>query len=479
MTKYTTMPDYAHIPPPPPFPPGDPRLVAPQGWASAPPAFRNPYQAQPAPAANTPGRRPTVALAAGIGAVVIVGVAIVASVLNPARNVAAPPPAHTYAQPSVPTGDPAKPAVPLPPAPTKGIDLGTSPSLNVALPKLEAYVEKARGHRFLKPVTVTPLADKAFLAALNKGEKPTPAEVAANHGSSLTLKALHLVPRDTDLAKAMAAQQASDVGGFYDPRTKRLYVRSAKLNPLAQVIVVHELTHALDDQYFDLAKLQRRAKSGDEDEAITSLIEGDARSVEDRFRAALVPAERKQVAAEEAAQYGPAEGTTPKFGFLDLYQAFPYELGAVFVKDIRAGGGAAAVDAAFRRPPISTLEVLAPTLFLQHRSSVMVFGKVTKSSKGTIVDQDNMGALGIAAVLSEADPRKALSESSAGYWGGDHYVTTTRGNRTCVTDRIEATSPLGRGYLLGSLTVWTQTHPGSSAIKGPTATSIVLTSCIG
>ena len=92
MTKYTTMPDYAHIPPPPPFPPGDPRLVAPQGWASAPPAFRNPYQAQPAPAANTPGRRPTVALAAGIGAVVIVGVAIVASVLNPARNAAAPPP---------------------------------------------------------------------------------------------------------------------------------------------------------------------------------------------------------------------------------------------------------------------------------------------------------------------------------------------------------------------------------------------------
>ena len=63
----------------------------------------------------------------------------------------------------------------------------------------------------------------------------------------------------------------------------------------------------------------------------------------------------------------------------------------------------------------------------------MVFGKVTKSSKGTIVDQDNMGALGIAAVLSEADPRKALSESAVGYWGGDHYVTTTRGNRTCVT----------------------------------------------
>ena len=158
-------------------------------------------------------------------------------------------------------------------------------------------------------MTVTPLADKAFLAALNKRREADPSRGAANHGSSLTLKALHLVPRDTDLAKAMAAQQASDVGGFYDPRTKRLYVRSATLNPLAQVIVVHELTHALDDQYFDLAKLQRRAKSGDEDEAILSLIEGDARSVEDRFRAALVPAERKQVAAEEAAQYGPAEGT--------------------------------------------------------------------------------------------------------------------------------------------------------------------------
>ena len=84
-----------------------------------------------------------------------------------------------------------------------------------------------------------------------------------------------------------------------------------------------------------------------------------------------------------------------------------------------------------------------------------------------------------SALALKADPRKALSESSAGYWGGDHYVTTTKGNRTCVTDRIEATSPLGRGYLLGSLTVWTQTHPGSSAIKGPTATSIVLTSCIG
>ena len=42
------------------------------------------------------------------------------------------------------------------------------------------------------------------------------------------------------------------MGGFYDPRTATFYIMDTIQPELARVIIAHEFTHALDDQYHDL-----------------------------------------------------------------------------------------------------------------------------------------------------------------------------------------------------------------------------------
>ena len=53
----------------------------------------------------------------------------------------------------------------------------------------------------------------------------------------------------------------SDTLAFYDPRTQDVYVRGTDTTaPATRVTLAHELTHALQDQHFDLRALQRRPR---------------------------------------------------------------------------------------------------------------------------------------------------------------------------------------------------------------------------
>ena len=253
---------------------------------------------------------------------------------------------------------------PLGEAPTRELDFGAAPKLSVVLPKLELFVEQARGHRFTKPLAVTPLGNKAFVAALVKADgvsKPNP-------DAGASPKALHLLPPDFD---ANAPGSYDDIGGFYDPTTKHLYVRSITLNPLAQSIIAHEMTHALDDEYFDLTKIEKASKNSDQDEAVHSLIEGDARAVENRFNMALTTQRKAQEDAERSAMLGTIEaqagGGAPSPFVLELFSLFPYEIGSGFVVQLVNDGGQARVDQAFRKPPTSTLQVIDPQTRFLHR----------------------------------------------------------------------------------------------------------------
>lgn len=481
------------IPPPPPFPPGDPRLGPVQAgyptpsWMSGPSVQLSPYATPPT------GRRraPSVALVAGIAVLIVAMLVTVYKVLpqDGGRSASTPtvaaPPAVVVTKAAKPT-QPTTPVVAVAkPTPMHGIDLGKAPSVAVAVPEIESYVEQARGHTFLRPVKVTPLADKAFLAQLHAADAGGDAaqEAAQIAGEGATYQALHLIPLHTDLAKLLDSQADEAVGGFYDPETKQLFVRAAKLTPFAQTVVAHELTHALDDQYFDLGKLQQRARNSDQAEAIRSLIEGDARSVEDRFRAALVPAERKRADAEENAEYGkptPGEAQIPEF--LSLYSAFPYELGEQFVNYLRAHGGKATLDAAFRDPPVSTLQVLAVKYTFLERHDPAKFTYTNQPPAGThgaLVDEDSLGTLGLASLLSEKAPDRALYEAAAGYWDGDRYLTTRSGSRICVRDTIRSYSLAGESKIYTALHTWAAGHPGASVTTTADPEAVLLLSCVG
>ena len=142
-------------------------------------------------------------------------------------------------------------------APTRDLDLGDAPTLAEVLPRLELFVEEARHRQFKRQIGVAVLSDKAFADQLRAENGPE----SLDPGWNATLTALHLVPSGFDFS-TLHAQQDVQVAGYYDYPSKSLFVRSTVLDPLAQSVLVHELTHALDDQYDSSTTCHSRRRTG-------------------------------------------------------------------------------------------------------------------------------------------------------------------------------------------------------------------------
>ena len=72
-------------------------------------------------------------------------------------------------------------------------------------------------------------------------------------------KHLGLLPADADLAALATKLYTSQVLAYYDPATKDFTVieqPGAQFTPADRVTVAHEYDHALQDQHWDLTKLQ-------------------------------------------------------------------------------------------------------------------------------------------------------------------------------------------------------------------------------
>ena len=121
---------------------------------------------------------------------------------------------------------------------------------------LVSFVEQARGLRFDHPVQVDFLTAAAYTKAsttdvgsLGAGDK---AQLRGTWGSSA---GVGVVSGKLDLAAALNQETDSGTLAFYSPKDKRVRVRGTTMSVGLRVTLVHELTHALQDQHFNLTRL--------------------------------------------------------------------------------------------------------------------------------------------------------------------------------------------------------------------------------
>jgi hypothetical protein len=198
-----------------------------------------------------------------------------------------------------------------------------------------------------------------------------------------------------------------------------------------------------------------------------------------------VPARQAQENAERAAylQHA-AQGQTvsdvPDPFVLELFALFPYELGSTFVGALHDSGGSATIDAAFAKPPTSTLQILDPDgHFVQRVDAAKVAAPAFPKSPGTkVIDRDSLGSLGLASVLAEGHPIDWNNEDVVSGWAGDRYVTTRTGATICVRDNIRTTNAKTAVALDKALATWA-THHGGASVKATSKTGLLLVSCVG
>jgi hypothetical protein len=227
---------------------------------------------------------------------------------------------------------------------------------------------------------------------------------------------------------------SEQIAGYYDPKTKTMYVVSdTSFNGPAKDTYAHEYTHVLQDQNYDLlnglndnpeyCKTHTEYCAG-----VDALIEGDAVNTETAWLMQYATAQDKQDITNFYSTYkSPVYDSAPAFMKEDF--VFPYVQGAAFVQHLLSIGNEAEVDKAFKNPPVDTEQILHPELYPSDTPIDIPLPdfSTTLGSGWTEETRNVMGEWYIYLIFADGlDTRyqltKATAQTAAAGWGGDTYL---------------------------------------------------------
>lgn len=427
----------------------EPWIPNPAPYPSAPPSSWPALQ-PPEPAAGPPQRPRRDATAVIVAAALAFAVLVVAGIgwavvrEGDRGSDAAPEPAEpsssttlTATSTTLPTSTttPASsgPSSSSPPPSSSPTPPTTTPggSLDAAVEDLITFVERERGHRFRKRPEVKAIAAGEFDAKLATSLAGERASIAKEQ---VTFRALGLIEPQADLFEVYERLLSASAVGFYDPETEELYVEGERITALRRVVIVHELTHALDDQYFNLQRTDAMEKRPDESAfGFLSLIEGSAKRVEAAYRESLSDEEEREVMAEETQLASGLDTLSLPVSVL-LLQQIPYTSGEILARQLVTEGGNAGLDRSFRVPPATSEQVLEPTRYERREAALTLTPPV---ADGTAVERGAFGAVDLLVTLIGPDILSALdSLKDPRGWGGGAFVSWRQGSGACARLRL-------------------------------------------
>lgn len=241
------------------------------------------------------------------------------------------------------------------------VAVNTSDGLNgtereAVIARTMARVEVIRGLPFEESVDIEVISREQFRDRQSGGDRSSDT-TGTKTLEAVRYEALFLVGDDGDAGKQRETNRGETVGGFYSTTSGDIVLVSAGDTPrVDSQTLAHELTHALQDQQFDLTGTLA-TDTHDRSQAQLALIEGDANYVmyayDDRcgeFWTCL-----------EYPTSGGSGGDQPDIHMgLYLDSFFPYSDGPAFVDALRDGGDWEPVNLAYDDPPETTREIITP-----------------------------------------------------------------------------------------------------------------------
>ena len=322
-------------------------------------------------------------------------------------------------------------------------------------PELQEEVVEAGGVTFRSPVPLdylSPAELTKYLKEVLDDEYPQARALADQR----TLIAFDLLPAGTDLRAVRARVLEENIAGFYDerPGKKRLYAVSEDrtLTPANQLVLSHELRHALQDQYADVHRVLPD-EVGDFDDrrlAFVSLLEGDATLVMERFLMKRLSGSALGGGSDMSQLSWPTPPVPGVPAVVRDQLVLPYIVGRDFARALQEKGGWDALKAAWSRPPASMEQVLHPEKFFAHEPPRAVSIRYAPP-RGQLLGEGVLGELFTRTFLAggsgedapaapagaPAPPTDDEVERAAAGWGGDAYRAWDVGGKTLLVWRTE------------------------------------------
>ena len=254
-----------------------------------------------------------------------------------------------------------------------------------------------------------------------------PEEVLAEQ--KLLIK-LGLIPDDTDLGELLVLLFTEQIAGLYDFEANTFYIADWIPLEIQKPVMAHELTHALQDQYFDLSSLLQSGKDNDDAMlAKAALVEGEGFSVMLQYALDnmgtrfldipdIVKLSRTSLAMT-AEQY---QVLTHAPEYLRESLLFPYIYGARFVQAYLRRNSWKELSNLYAELPGSTEQILHPEKYMDERDIPVT---VESSELPLQLDgswkqiyQNVLGEFSLYLLLKQFIDLPAAEQASQG-WDGD------------------------------------------------------------
>ena len=262
----------------------------------------------------------------------------------------------------------------------------------------------------------------------------TPQEM---HVQEATLQAFGFVAPDFNLEKFLITFYTEQAAGFYDPHRRTMFIADWVEPDMQQMVLSHELTHALQDQNFDLEKFLKAARSDDDaSNARQAVVEGHATAAMMQELLAglnmklgdmpLLEPLMSTVIQQQFEEF-PAFDKAP---FFFRFQAlFPYIQGMSFMQRGLQEGGWKRLNALFDDPPTTTREIFDPQAYFEKQPPAKLSSPRTVPLTGVsgldFLAANTMGELGYYALLGQLISEDE-AKSVATHWLADRYVLYER-----------------------------------------------------
>lgn len=333
------------------------------------------------------------------------------------------------------------------------------------LPGICKKLEEIRGLPFKNPVKVEYQSQKAFRDYITKDMDSEMPMAKAAETSRLYVR-LGLAKEGFNVRSQMTDLVESAAFMHYNPNNDTFYVLKTGMGQNeVDSAALHELQHAIQDQYFAIDKLMKAAGETGRDDAATAvrfLIEGEATyvmmidqlktmgmgeemvsanlgMVKDLDRERFIQMQKMQMGMMGAEARKTMEkqfkimAESPRYLYRTLTD--PYIKGAAMVSAIKSKGGWKAVEELFKNPPTSTEQVLHPEKLIGERDEPQILALPDLSSSfgegWSRRQQNSIGELGVRTVFREVVGSDELAASAG--WDGDQVASyETEGARSAA-----------------------------------------------
>ncbi len=253
--------------------------------------------------------------------------------------------------------------------------------------------------------------------------------------------AMGLLDDGDGLMEALLAVLESQTVGYYDPPSKTYFLLADLPAGALSAVTAHELTHALEDQHFDMDS-RLRSVLGDDDRlfARSAVHEGSATLLMSAY-----------VSGGDS-----TAGPVPRLSNFDALPAVlrrqfigPYLVGAGFLRHGGTGDRSypkEAIDRVYRDPPASSEQILHPEKYwnpeLRDAPVTVRTGKAGRrlGRRWRLIGEGVLGELTVALVVGAVDPSDprrfqdgaSWTHPAAAGWDGDRWELWRRGSKTAV-----------------------------------------------